>query len=48
MNSGLLVDASPRVLGEEDWALAVAGGRVRATVRSSKFNTWGEGLEQVE
>ena len=48
MNIGLLVDASPSVLGKEDWALAVAGGRVRATVRSSRCNTWGEGLEQVE
>ena len=35
MGSGFLVDASSGVLGKEDWALAVAGGRVRGTGSSS-------------
>ena len=47
MDGGLLVNASPRVLGKEDRALAVGGGRVRAT-KSSSSNTWGKGLEKVE
>ena len=48
MDSGFLVDASLRVFGKEDWALAVGGGTVKATGSSSSSNTLGEGLEKVE
>ena len=46
IGSGVLVDAFSGVLGKEDWALAVGGGRVRGTGRIVVVNsTWREGLE---
>ena len=33
------------MLGKEDWALAVVGGRVRGTGSSSSNSMWGEGLD---
>ena len=48
MGSGCLVDTSSRVLGGEDWALTVGGGRVRGTRRYSRNSVWGDGLEEVE
>ena len=43
MDSVFFVDASPRVFGKEDWALAVGGGKVKVT-GSKSSSTWGEGL----
>ena len=48
MGSGFLADASSGVLGGEDWALAVGGGRDRGTGSKGSGSTWGEGLEEVE
>ena len=48
MDSGFLVYTSSGVLGGEDWALAVGGGRVRGTRSKSSNSMWGEGWEEVE
>ena len=45
-DSRVLVDASSGVLGKEDWALAVEGGRVQGTGSKDSGSTWGEGLEK--
>ena len=45
MDSGFLVDASSGVLGKEDCALQVGGGRVRGTGSEGSGSTWREGLE---
>ena len=45
MDSGFLVDASSGVLGKEDWALAVGGGRVWGTGSEGSGSTWREGIE---
>ena len=47
MGSGVLVDASSEVLGKEDWALVVGGGRVRGTgSKGSGGGTWLEWLDR--
>ena len=46
MDSGFLVVASLGVLGKEDWALVVGGGRVRGTGSKGSGSTWREGLEK--
>ena len=48
MDSGVLVDTSSGVLGAEDWALGVGGGRVSGQRRYSSNSTWGERWEEVE
>ena len=49
MDSGFLLNASSGVLGGEDWAYAVGGGRVRGTIsKRSSGSVWGEGFEEVE
>ena len=40
MGSGFLVDVSSEVLGKEDWALAVGGGRFRGAGSSSIVVVW--------
>ena len=45
MGSGFLVDASLGVLGGEDWALAIGGGRVRGTGGKGSGSMWREGID---
>ena len=48
IDSGVLVDTSPQVLGGEDWNLAGRGGWVRGRGSNGSSSTLGEGLKKVE
>ena len=47
MDSGFLFDASVKMLGRKDWALAVGGFRVKGKGSNVRGSMFGEGLGKV-